>query len=116
MQAVLVSFSSYVSGSNNAIRSTVHRVRAPPNASYTDGMTPDRYSIPYVRLGFPAISASSNDVAVSSAPLYVSIYTLIKRATLDELSRISPQLLIVSRALTRRKGQKNTNLLRLVVS
>ncbi|KAJ7445054.1 Clavaminate synthase-like protein [Mycena latifolia] len=30
--------------SNDTIRSTVHRVRAPPGA---DGMVPDRYSIPY---------------------------------------------------------------------
>ncbi|KAI0754975.1 thymine dioxygenase [Daedaleopsis nitida] len=33
--------------SNDVIRSTVHRVRAPPNASPADGMVPDRYSIPY---------------------------------------------------------------------
>jgi len=33
--------------SNDIIRSTVHRVRAPPNLASADGMTPDRYSIPY---------------------------------------------------------------------
>ncbi|KAJ7246122.1 Clavaminate synthase-like protein [Mycena haematopus] len=32
--------------SNDTIRSTIHRVRAPPH-SVSDGMTPDRYSIPY---------------------------------------------------------------------
>ncbi|KAJ6609998.1 thymine dioxygenase [Mycena sp. CBHHK59/15] len=32
--------------SNDTIRSTIHRVRAPPHAK-SDGMTPDRYSIPY---------------------------------------------------------------------
>ncbi|KII86504.1 hypothetical protein PLICRDRAFT_44099 [Plicaturopsis crispa FD-325 SS-3] len=34
--------------SNDQIRSTVHRVRAPPNLTSADGMTPERYSIPYV--------------------------------------------------------------------
>lgn len=29
------------------IKSTIHRVRAPPHKS-KDGMTPERYSIPYV--------------------------------------------------------------------
>lgn len=33
--------------SNDLIRSTVHRVRAPPNSVTEDGMTPERYSIPY---------------------------------------------------------------------
>ncbi|KAJ7676983.1 thymine dioxygenase [Mycena polygramma] len=33
--------------SNDTIKSTVHRVRAPPNARSVDGMTPERYSIPY---------------------------------------------------------------------
>lgn len=33
--------------SNDTIRSTVHRVRAPPNATAADGMVPERYSIPY---------------------------------------------------------------------
>jgi len=33
--------------SNDIIRSTVHRVRAPPGLTIKDGMTPDRYSIPY---------------------------------------------------------------------
>jgi len=33
--------------SNDLIRSTVHRVRAPPNRIGSDGMTPARYSIPY---------------------------------------------------------------------
>jgi len=33
--------------SNDIIRSTVHRVRAPPNLTSKDGMTPERYSIPY---------------------------------------------------------------------
>ncbi|KAJ7676988.1 thymine dioxygenase [Mycena polygramma] len=33
--------------SNDTIKSTVHRVRAPPNATSADGMTPERYSIPY---------------------------------------------------------------------
>jgi len=33
--------------SNDTIRSTIHRVRAPPNATTEDGMTPERYSIPY---------------------------------------------------------------------
>ncbi|KAH9841554.1 Clavaminate synthase-like protein [Rhodofomes roseus] len=32
--------------SNDMIKSTIHRVRAPPNAS-KEGMTPERYSIPY---------------------------------------------------------------------
>ncbi|KAG1894640.1 uncharacterized protein F5891DRAFT_713346 [Suillus fuscotomentosus] len=39
-------------GSNDTIRSTLHRVRAPPDAVTKDGMLPDRYSIPYVSL-FP---------------------------------------------------------------
>ncbi|KAG1817133.1 thymine dioxygenase [Suillus subaureus] len=34
-------------GSNDIIRSTMHRVRAPPNPVTKDGMLPDRYSIPY---------------------------------------------------------------------
>ncbi|EIM81716.1 Clavaminate synthase-like protein [Stereum hirsutum FP-91666 SS1] len=33
--------------SNDIIRSTVHRVRAPPGLTTKDGMTPERYSIPY---------------------------------------------------------------------
>ncbi|KAJ7464086.1 thymine dioxygenase [Mycena latifolia] len=33
--------------SNDTIRSTIHRVRAPPQAQSSDGMIPDRYSIPY---------------------------------------------------------------------
>ncbi|KAG1854772.1 thymine dioxygenase [Suillus tomentosus] len=33
--------------SNDTIRSTLHRVRAPPDAVTKDGMLPDRYSIPY---------------------------------------------------------------------
>ncbi|EPQ53023.1 Clavaminate synthase-like protein [Gloeophyllum trabeum ATCC 11539] len=33
--------------SNDIIRSTVHRVRAPPHLTTKDGMTPERYSIPY---------------------------------------------------------------------
>ncbi|KAJ7930948.1 thymine dioxygenase [Mycena leptocephala] len=33
--------------SNDTIRSTIHRVRAPPNGTSADGMTPERYSIPY---------------------------------------------------------------------
>jgi len=33
--------------SNDTIRSTVHRVRAPPSAATSDGMIPSRYSIPY---------------------------------------------------------------------
>ncbi|GLB45690.1 putative clavaminate synthase-like protein [Lyophyllum shimeji] len=33
--------------SNDTIRSTIHRVRAPRNAVVTDGMVPERYSIPY---------------------------------------------------------------------
>ncbi|CCM03542.1 uncharacterized protein FIBRA_05676 [Fibroporia radiculosa] len=33
--------------SNDTIKSTVHRVRAPPNLVSADGMTPERYSIPY---------------------------------------------------------------------
>ncbi|KAG6917417.1 hypothetical protein DXG01_002686 [Tephrocybe rancida] len=33
--------------SNDIIRSTVHRVRAPPGAVSADGMVPERYSIPY---------------------------------------------------------------------
>ncbi|KAF8060253.1 thymine dioxygenase [Lyophyllum atratum] len=33
--------------SNDTIRSTVHRVRAPPSAAAADGMVPERYSIPY---------------------------------------------------------------------
>lgn len=36
-------------GSNDYIRSTIHRVRAPPNLTTSDGMTPERYSMPYVR-------------------------------------------------------------------
>ncbi|KAJ3478022.1 hypothetical protein NLI96_g10050 [Meripilus lineatus] len=35
--------------SNDYIRSTIHRVRAPPNLTTSDGMTPERYSMPYVR-------------------------------------------------------------------
>ncbi|KAJ7812651.1 thymine dioxygenase [Mycena olivaceomarginata] len=34
-------------GSNDTIRSTIHRVRAPPQNRSVDGMTPERYSIPY---------------------------------------------------------------------
>ncbi|KAI0346700.1 thymine dioxygenase [Trametopsis cervina] len=33
--------------SNDIIRSTIHRVRAPPNSVSKDGMTQERYSIPY---------------------------------------------------------------------
>ncbi|KAI0632130.1 thymine dioxygenase [Trametes polyzona] len=33
--------------SNDVIRSTIHRVRAPPGVQTADGMTPERYSIPY---------------------------------------------------------------------
>jgi len=33
--------------SNDVIKSTVHRVRAPPGKADEDGMTPERYSIPY---------------------------------------------------------------------
>ncbi|KZT12038.1 thymine dioxygenase [Laetiporus sulphureus 93-53] len=33
--------------SNDTIKSTIHRVRAPPNMITKDGMTPERYSIPY---------------------------------------------------------------------
>ncbi|KNZ78934.1 UPF0676 protein, partial [Termitomyces sp. J132] len=33
--------------SNDTIRSTIHRVRAPPNVTNEDGMVPERYSIPY---------------------------------------------------------------------
>ncbi|EIW59524.1 thymine dioxygenase [Trametes versicolor FP-101664 SS1] len=33
--------------SNDVIRSTVHRVRAPPQMKVVNGMTPERYSIPY---------------------------------------------------------------------
>ncbi|EKM57563.1 uncharacterized protein PHACADRAFT_115792 [Phanerochaete carnosa HHB-10118-sp] len=33
--------------SNDTLRSTVHRVRAPPNFASSVGMTPERYSIPY---------------------------------------------------------------------
>ncbi|KAJ7923514.1 thymine dioxygenase [Mycena leptocephala] len=33
--------------SNDIIRSTIHRVRAPPGIETPDGMTPERYSIPY---------------------------------------------------------------------
>ncbi|KAF8188900.1 thymine dioxygenase [Mycena galopus ATCC 62051] len=33
--------------SNDTIRSTIHRVRAPPQSKTIDGMTPERYSIPY---------------------------------------------------------------------
>ncbi|KAI0822286.1 thymine dioxygenase [Trametes gibbosa] len=33
--------------SNDVVRSTVHRVRAPPQATTADGMTPERFSIPY---------------------------------------------------------------------
>ncbi|KAI0354973.1 thymine dioxygenase [Trametes cingulata] len=33
--------------SNDVIRSTIHRVRAPPRLTTADGMTPERYSIPY---------------------------------------------------------------------
>lgn len=36
--------------SNDILRSTVHRVRAPPNFASADGMTPRRYSIPYTVL------------------------------------------------------------------
>ncbi|KAJ7217615.1 thymine dioxygenase [Mycena rebaudengoi] len=35
--------------SNDTIRSTVHRVRAPQGCETPDGMIPERYSIPYVR-------------------------------------------------------------------
>jgi len=33
--------------SNDIVRSTVHRVRAPPHFTSKDGLTPERYSIPY---------------------------------------------------------------------
>ncbi|KAM5535028.1 hypothetical protein V8D89_011256 [Ganoderma adspersum] len=33
--------------SNDVIKSTMHRVRAPPHAKAVDGMIPSRYSIPY---------------------------------------------------------------------
>jgi hypothetical protein len=35
-------------GSNDLIRSTMHRVRAPPSCSSENGIIPDRYSIVYV--------------------------------------------------------------------
>ncbi|KAL0953015.1 hypothetical protein HGRIS_007219 [Hohenbuehelia grisea] len=44
--------------SNDTIRSTVHRVRAPPSAAGSDGMIPPRYSIPYVR-GLPLHGSTS---------------------------------------------------------
>lgn len=39
--------SNFPAGSNDIVRSTIHRVRAPPHLPI-DGMTPERYSIPYV--------------------------------------------------------------------
>ncbi|KAI0657415.1 thymine dioxygenase [Cubamyces menziesii] len=45
-RAVLVNAGDFMQRwSNDQIRSALHRVRAPPGM--TDGMTPDRYSIPY---------------------------------------------------------------------
>ncbi|KAJ7910872.1 thymine dioxygenase [Mycena leptocephala] len=34
--------------SNDTIKSTIHRVSAPPHTASVDGMTPERYSIPFV--------------------------------------------------------------------
>lgn len=35
-------------GSNDIVKSTIHRVRAPAISTDENGMTPERYSIPYV--------------------------------------------------------------------
>ncbi|KAI0917161.1 hypothetical protein AcW1_007571 [Taiwanofungus camphoratus] len=48
-------------GSNDTIRSTIHRVRAPPNLITKDGMTPERYSIPYFCSAVSAISMSQSN-------------------------------------------------------
>ncbi|KAK7455780.1 hypothetical protein VKT23_010812 [Stygiomarasmius scandens] len=47
--------------SNDTIRSTVHRVRAPPGLKTDNGMTPERYSIPY-------FCASDLDTVVDCLP------------------------------------------------
>lgn len=46
---LLTYYWSAMSGSNDAIRSTVHRVRA-PTSKVANGLVPERYSIPFVSL------------------------------------------------------------------
>ncbi|KAH9942877.1 thymine dioxygenase [Amylocystis lapponica] len=46
---------------NDMIRSTVHRVRAPPNCIAQDGMTPERYSIPYRELACSSLTIIRQD-------------------------------------------------------
>lgn len=38
----------WIEGANDTIRSTIHRVVAPPGLAAKDGLLPSRYSIPYV--------------------------------------------------------------------
>ena len=52
------------------IKSTIHRVRAPPHKSKS-GMTPERYSIPYVRHSPSLRRTRSHETIHSSAQLYV---------------------------------------------
>ena len=61
---------TYIQGSNDMIKSTIHRVRAPPHKS-KDGMTPERYSIPYVRHSPSLRRTRSHETIHSSAQLYV---------------------------------------------
>ncbi|KAH9854674.1 thymine dioxygenase [Lenzites betulinus] len=61
--------------SNDVIRSTIHRVRAPPHLSSTDGMTPERYSIPYFCSPdfFAVIECLPGTYTEASPPKYPSI-------------------------------------------
>ena len=61
-------------GSNDTIRSTMHRVRAPPSVVAKDGLLPPRYSMPYV--SFPRTRQRDKTDLVQClqfcAPVFVS--------------------------------------------
>lgn len=63
-------------GSNDTIRSTVHRVVAPPDAMTKDGMLPDRYSIPYVSYCYPLFVVSVVDCLQFCGPVCLSTFSL----------------------------------------
>lgn len=58
-----------MAGSNDVIRSTVHRVRAPPQMKVVDGMTPERYSIPYVRRCHRVLTSSKPLIWIATVVL-----------------------------------------------
>ncbi|KAF7364575.1 Thymine dioxygenase [Mycena venus] len=75
--------------SNDTIRSTIHRVRAPQACETPDGMIPERYSIPYVRPNPPWIiftPTSSHLPAVlqrSKSPLHALSPAFDRETVLD---------------------------------